>query len=491
MFQIYSQKSKLRGAAESKQGGRKENQDNIGFADTPLGFLLVVCDGMGGGPGGKTASSLAGQYVMRYVMAADMSAPREAVMRNAIAGAEDILKKKVKENPQLAGMGSTLVAILVDKNSALVAHLGDSRCYKIRGNDMLFRTVDHSLVSELVENKTMTEEEARTSRQSNVITRALDSINNHEPQIDIVPYKRGDRFVLCTDGVWGIMPHADLMHHLSSPMDTEKLAGMLSQEIDRIGFSRGGGHDNHTVAIVEMMSDSILQDEMSKKLKTLIAAGAAMLLVSLIVNIVCLSKLGGAAGNGLIDKLREENIRLSEYQMKYEALQKLVGQDRQESIDENIQLQEMVDSLHAVIEEMKVAALMQQPEQKEDKKDVPQSKMPKPVKALSMSNAAIINNVIAKLEETKNFKNKEQRISVEKKKAALEKAMEFLNELQKQTKGRYGNEISSLSRKLIGKKQRLLYVVMDNNKNFVSTTTASQELDKLIQDAKRLKSKIK
>ena len=69
--------------------------------------------------------------------------------------------------------------------------------------------------------------------------------------------------------------------------------------------------------------------------------------------------------------------------------------------------------------------------------------------------------------------------------------MEFLNELQKQTKGRYGNEISSLSRKLIGKKQRLLYVVMDNNKNFVSTTTASQELDKLIQDAKRLKSKIK
>ena len=142
MFQIYSQKSKLRGAAESKQGGRKENQDNIGFADTPLGFLLVVCDGMGGGPGGKTASSLAGQYVMRYVMAADMSAPREAVMRNAIAGAEDILKKKVKENPQLAGMGSTLVAILVDKNSALVAHLGDSRCYKIRGNNMLFRTVD-------------------------------------------------------------------------------------------------------------------------------------------------------------------------------------------------------------------------------------------------------------------------------------------------------------------------------------------------------------
>ncbi len=266
---------------------------------------------------------------------------------------------------------------------------------------------------------------------------------------------------------------------------------MLSQEIDRIGFSHGGCHDNHTVAIVEMMSDSILQDEMSNKLKTLIAAGAAMLLVSLIVNIVCLSKLGGASDNGLIDKMREENVRLSEYQMKYEALQKLVGQDRQESIDENFRLQKTVDSLYSVIEEMRVAALMEQPEQKKDKEDVHKNRMEKPVKGLSMSNAAIINNVIARLEETKNFKNKEQRISVEKKKAALEKAMEFLNELQKQTKGRYGSDISSLSRRLIGKKQRLLYVVMDNNKNFVSTTTASQELDKLIQDAKKLKSKIK
>lgn len=491
MFQIYSQKSKLRGAAESKQGGRKENQDNIGFADTPLGFLLVVCDGMGGGPGGKTASSLAGQYVMRYVMAADMSAPREQIMRNAIAGAEDILKKKVKENPQLAGMGSTLVAILVDKNSALVAHLGDSRCYKIRGNNMLFRTVDHSLVSELVENKTMTEEEARTSRQSNVITRALGSTNNHEPQIDIVPYKRGDRFVLCTDGVWGIMPHADLMHHLSSPMDTEKLVGMLSQEIDRIGFSRGGGHDNHTVAIVEMMSDSILQDEMSKKLKTLIAAGAAMLLVSLIINIFCLAKLSSAGSNEQFEKLQAENVRLSEYQMKYEALQQLTGKDRQESIDENIRLQEMIDSLCCIINQQKMEAMAVQPAKENGNKGTAEPKAQKNAKASSASGAFIISNVVAKLKEAKNIKSKEQSVSTKKKEEALTKASDFLLELNKQTGSRYKNDISSLSKKIIGKRRTLIYVEKDINNNYVSTWTASRELDKLIQEAEKLKSKIK
>ncbi|WP_288317653.1 PP2C family protein-serine/threonine phosphatase [Xylanibacter caecicola] len=491
MFQIYSQKSKLRGAAESKQGGRKENQDNIGFADTPFGFLLVVCDGMGGGPGGKTASSLVGQYVMRYVMAADMSAPREAVMRNAIAGAEDILKKKVKENPQLAGMGSTLVAILVDKSSALVAHLGDSRCYKIRGNKMLFRTADHSLVSELVENKTMTEEEARTSRQSNVITRALGSTNNHEPQIDIVPYKRGDRFVLCTDGVWGIMSHADLMHHLSSPMDTEKLAGMLSQEIDRIGFSRGGGHDNHTVAVVEMMSDSILQDKMSKQLKTTIAAGAVMLLVSLIINIVCIVKLGSVSDNGEMERLHNENVRLSEYQMKYEALQKLIGQDRKESLDENIRLQATIDSLRGVIDELKMTSMALSTAGRENNKDENVPTLTDGTNVNPVPNVIIINNVIAKLKEAKNVKTKDQSASVKKKEQALTKALELLNNLNKQAGNKYGNDILAISRKLTGKKRVLLLVIADNNKYYVSTTTASHEWEKLIQEAKKLKSKIK
>lgn len=356
---------------------------------------------------------------------------------------------------------------------------------------MLFRTVDHSLVSELVENKTMTEEEARTSRQSNVITRALGSTNNHEPQIDIVPYKRGDRFVLCTDGVWGIMPHADLMHHLSSPMDTEKLVGMLSQEIDRIGFSRGGGHDNHTVAIVEMMSDSILQDEMSKKLKTLIAAGAAMLLVSLIINIFCLAKLSSAGSNEQFEKLQAENVRLSEYQMKYEALQQLTGKDRQESIDENIRLQEMIDSLCCIINQQKMEAMAVQPAKEDGNKGTAEPKAQKNAKASSASGAFIISNVVAKLKEAKNIKSKEQSVSTKKKEEALTKASDFLLELNKQTGGRYKNDISSLSKKIIGKRRTLIYVEKDINNNYVSTWTASRELDKLIQEAEKLKSKIK
>jgi len=281
----------LHGAASTMIGGRPENQDDIGWTETPLGFLLVVCDGMGGGPGGKTASYIVKQVMIRTILDCSPEADRSEVMQIAVSNANEALENKMAEVPSLRGMGSTVVALLVNKESAIVAHLGDSRAYRLAGSKVLFRTNDHSLVGELVRSHALTEEQARVSPQSNVITRALGSTNNHVAEIDEVPFRKGDRFVLCTDGVWGIMPHTDLIMRLGVHIDPGALVDNLQAEIDRTGASVDDrNHDNHTLAIVEMEFDSKIKDKMSKLHQIIFATLSALLLASLIGNIVLLTK---------------------------------------------------------------------------------------------------------------------------------------------------------------------------------------------------------
>ncbi len=261
------------------QGGRPENQDDVGGIDTPLGYLLIVCDGMGGGPAGKAAASIVKNSIARTLCESSPQAQREHALKMAVARAQEALMETARENPSMNGMGSTFVALLINARSALVAHAGDSRCYRLHGRRCLYRSHDHSLVAELVRKKALTEEQARISPQSNVITRGLGSMSNHIPDIEEMPYKRGDRFVLCTDGVWGSMPHAQLLQKLTQQVDLQTLATQLSNEIDRLGFAKGGGHDNHTIAIVEMENNSQLQERLWKRWMTLPLAGFCVLLL--------------------------------------------------------------------------------------------------------------------------------------------------------------------------------------------------------------------
>ena len=235
----------LHGAAISMIGGRPENQDDMGYLDTPLGFLIVVCDGMGGGPGGKTASYIVKNEIAGAILECSPQTPRDHALKMAAARAHQALEDKMKDDSSLSGMGSTFVAVLLNSQSAVIAHSGDSRCYRLHGKKCLFRTQDHSLVAELVRKKVMTEEDARQSPQANVITRGLGSTNNHVPEIDDIPYKKGDRFVLCTDGIWGAMQHQKLLNVLTRQKDIQKLLSDLSTQVDKIGFTKGGGHDNH------------------------------------------------------------------------------------------------------------------------------------------------------------------------------------------------------------------------------------------------------
>lgn len=260
MFPIKSNILLLHGFAESLQGGRAENQDDWAYLDTPLGFLLVLCDGMGGGPGGKTASYIAKYEIAQAVMDCNKQTPRQQALKVAFGRAQEALSRKMDEIPALVGMGATVVAILINERSAIVAHVGDSRCYRFSGSRMAFKTQDHSLVGELVRKKALTEEQARISPQSNIISRGLGEVSNNIPEITEIPYRKGDRFVLCTDGVWGSMPHKILLQRLTAKNSCEAIVQNLSSEIDNLGNAHGGYHDNHTLAIIEMGKNSGMND---------------------------------------------------------------------------------------------------------------------------------------------------------------------------------------------------------------------------------------
>ena len=274
-----SNETPLHGVAITCQGGRTENQDDVGFYETPLGLLFIVCDGMGGGPGGKTASYMAKNEISQTLINCNPKMSPAKAVKAAIGIAQEAIAAKSEEVSSVSGMGTTTVVLLINKYSAIIAHAGDSRCYQLRGKRLAFRTQDHSLVEELVQRKVFTEEEARTSPQSNIIKRGLGCLSNNVPDVVEVPYKKGDRFVLCTDGVWGIMPHQELIKRFTSKEEIKTVLSNLAIEIDELGVRSGGHHDNHTAAMIEMESDSLLKEEKFIKKKSFIAVAVAVVIM--------------------------------------------------------------------------------------------------------------------------------------------------------------------------------------------------------------------
>ncbi len=280
----------LVGFAESRIGGRAENQDSYGSAETGHGFLAVMCDGMGGGPGGKTASSIAVETIIQSVQEAQEDEELANIVIKAIRNANMAIIARASAEPQLKGMGSTAVVALFTEESALVAHVGDSRCYQIRGKKKVFRTFDHSMVFDLVKQGVITEEQARLSAQSNIITRALGIKPDVEVSIEEVFYQKGDRFLLCSDGIHGTMPESALIEKLSN---RKTALGALTDDIatgvDNAGRNGGGGHDNLTLLLIETKKNSLKEPPMNKKTKIIIAVLGVVCIASLILNIVLLS----------------------------------------------------------------------------------------------------------------------------------------------------------------------------------------------------------
>ena len=275
----------LNAFAESRIGGRPENQDSYGWQDTSLGYLVTVCDGMGGGPGGKTASSIAVKEIITGISEASKDEAIPNIIIKAIRRANMAIIEAGSETPALKGMGSTATVLLLSENSAFIAHVGDSRVYQLRNGKKVFRTFDHSMVFEMVQQGVITEEQARLSAQSNIITRALGIKPDVQVDVREVSYEKGDRFLLCTDGIHGSMPEDELIKMVSNKKN--KLGAItddIATRVDNIGRSSGGGHDNLTLAIIETQINSKLKPKMSKRAKITIIGLVTLLVISVALN---------------------------------------------------------------------------------------------------------------------------------------------------------------------------------------------------------------
>ena len=238
---------------DSRQGGRDENQDSCGYKETPFGFLVVVCDGMGGGPAGANASILAVQSIIQEVDKAAQAQTPSVVLKNAIIATNVLLRRTIKEHRELMGMGTTCVAALFSTNKVTVAHVGDSRLYQFRNGKQLFKTADHSVVGEMVRRGEITEEDARRAENSNVITRSLGISDTLEVEMNILSIIPKDRIVLCTDGVWGMLNEKELTESICQKERVEIIVPNLLDRIELLGNNEpNSSYDNLSLGIIQI-----------------------------------------------------------------------------------------------------------------------------------------------------------------------------------------------------------------------------------------------
>lgn len=229
---------------------RSANEDSHGLCDE-AGFF-VVCDGMGGAAAGEIASQTAVSVMFEAMCgASDGNDPRQA-LENAISEANRRVFSHAEQESSLHGMGTTLVSLLVREGRVWIAHVGDSRCYRLRAGALERMTQDHSLVDEQVRLGQMTPAEAELSPLRNVITRAIGTRPSVTPDIQEVATEPGDLFLLCSDGLSKEVPDENIANILrSDTSDLQTLSRALIQEAND-----AGGSDNVT-AIVVRISQSV------------------------------------------------------------------------------------------------------------------------------------------------------------------------------------------------------------------------------------------
>ena len=288
--EITTEYKEFKGYACSRIGGRGENQDDMGFLDTPYGLAVIICDGMGGGPGGKTASRIAVSTIGSFLKSAPEGMELSCLIEEAVSNAHDAIKQFADANPRLKGMGSTLAMAVFSDRCVTTAHVGDSRVYQLRGKKVVFRTDDHSHVMELYRQGLIrNEEDARLSPSSNIITRALGHGEKVRPDISELPYLKGDRFAVCTDGIWGMFPQKEIVKMIAGVKSPAGAVDRTVVSVDDYGACHGGNHDNLTLAVVDTETNSILKEKMRTLTKILIIALAVIAVASLLLNVFLLS----------------------------------------------------------------------------------------------------------------------------------------------------------------------------------------------------------
>ncbi len=234
----------LRFAAGSHKGMIREGNEDSGYAGPRL---LAIADGMGGQAAGEVASS----EVISTIVALDDDVPGSDILTSlgaAVQRANDQLRAMVEEDPQLEGMGTTLTALLWTGQRLGLVHVGDSRAYLLRDGVLTQITQDHTWVQRLVDEGRITEEEATTHPQRSLLMRALGSGDHVEPDLSIREVRAGDRYLICSDGLSGVVSHQTMEDTLASYQGPQETV----QNLIELAL-RGGGPDNITVIVADVL----------------------------------------------------------------------------------------------------------------------------------------------------------------------------------------------------------------------------------------------
>ena len=240
---------------------REKNEDAIGY-DSSLG-LVVLADGMGGHRGGEIASGITVDTIIDEVqqnLPAITSGEidetsgfsKESIcIQDAVVAANDLVYKTAEANPEHKGMGTTIVVLQFYNNTFSLAHIGDSRCYRLRADKLEQITKDHSLLQELIDRGFYTREEARNSMNKNLVTRALgiDPVVMPDIQEDIV--LKNDIYLLCSDGLTDLVEDEDM--YLTIKQFSDNLEEAAKQLITKA--NQNGGKDNISVMLCRVDDD--------------------------------------------------------------------------------------------------------------------------------------------------------------------------------------------------------------------------------------------
>ncbi len=226
---------------------RSENEDYMGYFECINGHVFLVCDGMGGHRGGATASRTAVENIRAYLENHYFDMPEDA-LKASIEFANSVVYKKSKSDAELAGMGTTIVMIIIRYDKVYYAHVGDSRIYIQSGGKLYPLTRDHSLVQEMLDQGTITPEEALEHPDRNIITRVLGIAADVEVETGpgfALP-ANNDILVLCSDGLTGMVSDMEIENVLNENISVQHKAMKLSQLAND-----NGGTDNITVQLVQ------------------------------------------------------------------------------------------------------------------------------------------------------------------------------------------------------------------------------------------------
>ncbi|MBR0463594.1 MAG: Stp1/IreP family PP2C-type Ser/Thr phosphatase [Clostridia bacterium] len=231
-------------ALSEKGRVRPVNQDAF-YQPKPGETFAVVCDGMGGHRAGDVASQLCVQEFTRWLRCAPF--PSEETLRYAVGEANRQVYVKSRTEADKSGMGTTLTAIWVADDCVYLAHVGDSRAYRLRDGELRQISHDHSVVAELMAKGVITKEEAKTHPQRHYITRAVGTNNRVEPEVSRCTLKSGDVWLLCSDGLSNYFELDELQSVLNADTSLEaKAQRLMTTALDR------GGNDNITLLIVAL-----------------------------------------------------------------------------------------------------------------------------------------------------------------------------------------------------------------------------------------------